>query len=122
MNTISERAAIARINRKLAHEEQVLRTSRGARAYLEFGRYYIRDWRLNIVVETHCDIESLAHELGVLPTWQSISGNEIEGTDMSAKEYRLQQITELLFELGYVPDPDHSGGYIYPHDNKKAPS
>ncbi|MGQ7959895.1 hypothetical protein ACUTAF_19620 [Pseudomonas sp. SP16.1] len=69
---ITEHAAIARVNRKLHHQEMMLRTTRSARAYLELGRHYLVDWRTNFVVETHCDLESLARELGVLADWESI--------------------------------------------------
>lgn len=62
---VTLRAVIARINRALAHREEMLHTSRSARCRAELGDHYVRDWRANSIVDTHVDPEALARDLGV---------------------------------------------------------
>lgn len=59
-------ALVKRINCRLKNEDQQLRKTRGYRAYLDLGDFYIRDFRRNWVVATHVDPEELAKELGIL--------------------------------------------------------
>ncbi|VVQ05149.1 hypothetical protein [Pseudomonas fluorescens] len=67
---ISERALIKRINRKLAHEGEVLRT---ARSYtVELGWYYVIDGVTSFPVTCQCDLEYLALELGVLHAGEAL--------------------------------------------------
>lgn len=62
---VSERALIARINRKLPGNEK-LKKLRGTRWENDLGLYYIVDEYFNAVRDTHVDIESLGRELGAL--------------------------------------------------------
>ncbi len=68
---VSRRALIPRINRKLAHENKVLRATRrrGYKAIL--GDYYIVNNNFNAITATHCDPAKLAKELGVLADYES---------------------------------------------------
>jgi hypothetical protein len=68
--TVSRPALMARINRKLAHKEEKLRTSRSAGEKSNLGEFYIIDWRRNIVIDSHNDPVDLARELGVLAAWE----------------------------------------------------
>ncbi len=69
---VSRRTLIQRINRKLAHENKVLRATRvrGYKAIL--GDYYIVNNNFNAITATHCDPAKLAKELGVLADYESI--------------------------------------------------
>jgi len=62
---------IKRINRKLAHEGEQLRTARGA-DNASVGYYFIADRRSRWVVASHIDMEQLGHELGVLKKYEEI--------------------------------------------------
>jgi hypothetical protein len=63
---ISERALIARINRKLARDGQQLRVNTSNAWRQDLGNYYVLDGNINSVVSTHEDLEPLARELGCL--------------------------------------------------------
>lgn len=64
--TINLRALLGRINRKLAHEGEQLRTLRGERDFHNLGRYYaVND--MNHVIASHVDPETWGREMGVLP-------------------------------------------------------
>jgi hypothetical protein len=63
---VSRKALIARINRKLAHDDdRMLRTTRTKRAHAELGEHYIVSATGGIVA-TNVDVENLGRELGVL--------------------------------------------------------
>jgi hypothetical protein len=63
---VSRRALIQRINRKLAHENKVLRANRVRGYHAVLGDYCIVDNHLNAITSTHCDPAKLAKELGIL--------------------------------------------------------
>ena len=63
--TLTKKAVIARINRKLAHQYEMLRTTRGSRAYADFGDHYVVS-AYGGIVDRHVDVEELGRELGVL--------------------------------------------------------
>jgi hypothetical protein len=46
------RALIQRINRKLRHDCEMLKTARSPRVASNLGWYYILDWRRNLVLNT----------------------------------------------------------------------
>lgn len=71
---VSLPALMARINRKLAHEDQQLRATRGLRARSDFGDYYIVDRSRNSVVDTRVKPVALARELGVMTPWEFLEG------------------------------------------------
>ncbi len=64
--TVTPRALVLRINRRLAHHAQRLCKSRCRLAYERLGPYYLVDLRFNIVIEPPLSIESLVREIGVL--------------------------------------------------------
>jgi len=66
MYKFSEQALVRRINRRLGPEMEQLCKARGARAELELGEYYVRDYSRNFIVAQHVDPEQLGRELGVL--------------------------------------------------------
>jgi len=69
---VSERALIQRINRKLRPDDEILKVARGARAEQDCGRYYIVDFRKNIMMTKDVDPEALARELGVLRDYEQV--------------------------------------------------
>jgi hypothetical protein len=67
MFELSERALLARVNRRLQSKMQVVRVCReDSRWFGELGRYYAVDATRNLVVDKHIPIESLANELGAI--------------------------------------------------------
>ncbi len=74
--TISKRALIQRINRRLKDDGQVLRTARGEGAQIEVGRYYSIDIYHNCLVFKHINLEPYARKLGVLSPWERLASPE----------------------------------------------
>ena len=60
---MNEQTLLKRINRKLAHEDYVVRKTRGFEPSL--GDFYMVETTMNVVGETHIDLEELGAELGV---------------------------------------------------------
>lgn len=64
---VTERALIARINRRLAPLDQAVRSPReGSLCWHSFGRRYIWAGRENRCIESHLNVEAKARELGVM--------------------------------------------------------
>lgn len=63
MNTIAQKAQIARINRKLAKRDEKLLTSRGWRELQNLGTYHIVNVYRNEVVNSHINLDDLEAEL-----------------------------------------------------------
>ena len=63
MNTVAQKAQIARINRKLQKNYQKLCTSRSWRMEQNVGQYYVLDTYRNAVIQTHVNLDSLEEEL-----------------------------------------------------------
>lgn len=63
---ITMNAVTKRVNRRLAHRGQALRTVRGDRGADYLGRHYIIDIYSNAVVDTRVDPLALGRELGVV--------------------------------------------------------
>ena len=68
---VTMRAVIARINRKLKPDDEVVKVPRG-RWRQELGDYYVLDWHRNYIVDHHVDPEVLGRKLGVLGDWEEI--------------------------------------------------
>jgi hypothetical protein len=66
MNTVSKRALIARLNRKLYRDDQVIKTSRGERMRQQVGEHYVIDVSMNAVIAHDVDIEHYGREYGCL--------------------------------------------------------
>ncbi len=69
---ISKRAAIQRINRKLAADQEMLKTCRGERLKQEVGRYYVIDLFHNRVAEKHIELEEFGRKLGVIAGYEEV--------------------------------------------------
>jgi hypothetical protein len=73
---VSERALLQRVNRRLAKDNEQLRTARGFRDGLyrhedsTLGRYYAVDLSRNVVTAAHIDLEKWGRELEVLKPWE----------------------------------------------------
>jgi hypothetical protein len=70
---VSLPALIKRINRRLRVDDEMLRTTRGERARLDLGDYYVHDFRRNFITEHHVNPEDLGRELGVLSDNERVS-------------------------------------------------
>ncbi len=73
---VTERAVVQRINRKLRDDDQVLKVTRGERARLDLGDFYILNWRLNVIADKFVDPEEMGRELGVLQPWERVIYSE----------------------------------------------
>lgn len=70
---VSERALMARINRKLKAENQHLRKSKvDSRCYSNLGSFYIVDDYRNSIEASHVDLVELGKELKVLQEFEAI--------------------------------------------------
>ena len=73
MTLISESAAVQRLRRVLRSKNLVLKTARyGSQIYSYMGRHSVWDFYRNLPVDTHCDIEELARNWGVLGPHEEI--------------------------------------------------
>jgi hypothetical protein len=69
---VSKPALMARVNRRLARDGQVLRASRSAGSRLDLGDYYIVNVNGNYLEAQHIDLVVLARELGVLKPYERL--------------------------------------------------
>ena len=70
---VSARAAIQRINRKLAPDgEKLKRCREGGRWLSDLGRYYVLDVNRNVLLTRHVDLDALGRKLKVLAPWESV--------------------------------------------------
>ena len=69
---VTVRAVVQRINRKLAHNDEMLRVTRGRQMQQECGDYHIVDFGMKAVVNKDVDPVKLARELGVLADWEAV--------------------------------------------------
>lgn len=68
---ISERALLARINRKLKQDNEQLRKCKvDSRGYGELGDYYAIDLNRNTVTATHVDLSKWGKEMKVLADFE----------------------------------------------------
>lgn len=70
--SITKRAVIQRINRKLSRDGQQLRASRSERGRTDAGDYYIVDLNRKAILATHCDLEKLGRKLEVVAAWERL--------------------------------------------------
>ena len=72
---VSERAALARLNRAMANAEEVVKKARpGSRAFNELGEYYAINTGSNVVTATHIDLEKWGREVGALKPYEEVGG------------------------------------------------
>jgi hypothetical protein len=68
---VGTRALIQRINRKLREDDQMIRATRGERARMDLGWYYVHDYRRNLALDTNVNLEQMGRELGVLHAFET---------------------------------------------------
>lgn len=68
---VSRRAAIGRINRKLAHYEQKLHKTR--RWNSDLRNYYVHDWSSNRYIAVYDSLEQAVEDTGVLEKYESLA-------------------------------------------------
>jgi hypothetical protein len=62
--SMTERALIARINRQLRPQGEMIKTCRyEARGFNDLGRHFVHDFSRNLVLDTHVHLESMDAEL-----------------------------------------------------------
>ena len=68
---LSERAVLARVNRALAKEDEIIRICReDSRWHPELGRFYSVDLSQNVIMSKHVDLEKWARELKVMKPYE----------------------------------------------------
>ena len=71
--TVTLRALVRRINRRLRRDNERLRTPRGARPRADVGVFYRIDVERNVLIATHVDPERLALQLGVMQLGETLA-------------------------------------------------
>jgi hypothetical protein len=69
--SVTMRATIQRINRAIRPDRE-LKTTRGARAKLDLGRYWLLNCSDNYPADVSVNPEHLARELGVLKDYERV--------------------------------------------------
>ena len=72
MSAVTERALVARINRKLVHEGEQMHRTRGERWRGDLGDYYITETRTRALIAASCTPEGVGRELGVLRPGETV--------------------------------------------------
>jgi hypothetical protein len=73
--TITFRSLLQRLNRRLAQDNEIIRSPRGRASRESMGDYYLLDTKLNGVVKldlSPAEIENMGRELGVLKAWEEV--------------------------------------------------
>lgn len=73
---VSERATIQRINRKLRPDMCALKQTRGERARMDLGYWYVIDYTHNIIIAQNINLESYAREVGALAEHEEVVFDE----------------------------------------------
>ena len=71
---VTMRALTQRINRKLRHDDQRLRTARRG-WFSDLDHYYVLDFKHNWIVKRDVDPEALGRDLGVLKDYEQLLGS-----------------------------------------------
>jgi len=70
---ISERALLARLNRKLEKHSEIIKKCRSdSHAYGDFGNYYSVSLQTNAIQAQHIDLEKWGREYEVLKEWEEL--------------------------------------------------
>jgi hypothetical protein len=69
---VGARALLLRINRVLEADGRVLKKTRGARAEMELGRYYVIDQRRHVIVDKDVDLQALGRKLDALKEYEHL--------------------------------------------------
>jgi hypothetical protein len=71
---VSKRALIARLNRKLAADEEVIKTTReNTRARQDLGEFYVVNFNRNAIVGSEIDLEEFGRKHKVLVEHEHLS-------------------------------------------------
>jgi hypothetical protein len=71
---MSERALLARINRRLVKDGQKMKLCPpDSRWYNDLGRYYVIDVSINGITAKDCDLEGWGRDLGCLKPYEELS-------------------------------------------------
>jgi len=70
---VTPTALLARVNRRLAAEGQVMRKTRPGRSINDLGSYYIIDTSHNVILFKDIDLEAVAQELGAIKGWERVA-------------------------------------------------
>lgn len=73
MVQVTKQALVARIQRALKKDGQVLRASRSASEISNLGDFYIIDLNTNTVNSSHHKLVTLANELGCLKPFEQLA-------------------------------------------------
>jgi hypothetical protein len=74
---VSTRALLARLNRKLRHEDLMVKTCAPyRRGYDELGDFYVVNTNRNWIAEKNIDLEDFAREYEVLKPWEKLVEEE----------------------------------------------
>jgi hypothetical protein len=70
---VSKRALLARLNRRLAKDGEIIKGTGGTKGRrYELGEYYCISLARNTVTDTHVDLEAWARELAVLRPYERL--------------------------------------------------
>jgi len=76
--TVTHRALLRRVNRRLAHRRRVMRTSTGWREIATLGHFCILSLDDGSVLDQGIgDLTAFARELGVMGVWESVVGQGV---------------------------------------------
>jgi hypothetical protein len=71
---VSKRALIARLNRKLRADDEIIKTTRGStRARQEMGEFFVIDTRTRGMVADNIDLEDYGRSYECLQPYESLS-------------------------------------------------
>lgn len=72
---VTQRALLARVNRKLAADGQRMKQARqGTRAHQDLGDFYVIDLSRNALEASHCDLETWARDMGAMAPYERLVG------------------------------------------------
>ena len=72
--SVAERTVLARLNRKLAKDnQQMFRARETDQSFNDTGRFYVVSMDTNAITATHCDMEGWAREESALKDWEQIA-------------------------------------------------
>jgi hypothetical protein len=90
---VTEKAIVARINRRLKPDFTMLRKSRGARTEASLGEFYVIDRSRNCILDTHVDPESYARELGVMRGWEFIEDEHAQRVAAALERLEVKAVS-----------------------------
>lgn len=76
--SVTARAVIQRINRRIKPGRQRLLAARGNRDEAQTGHYYLVSTETGRLIETHIDLEKLARREHALELWEELEPKEGE--------------------------------------------